>query len=295
MLNFRPAAIVPVQRRTIYAVCAMIALLIASNVYTFGYISAVKQCPIAPTERTSLPPPPVQPTLSITDKHRLEEPWKWFETSGEHKDLLAKVVELRERLGRPVVILDIGLNIGSAPWAIEKLCPDCIIYGFEPIPKYFAFAQYKLPVDRYPNVHLYNYAICDHVGSDTIWMDTETNVGWNTLIAEERSRSQVAVPISCVTIDNLVETHTIGHNQFDLIKIDVEGAEHMVIRGMKNTIAQHTTPKPLLYIEVGWGVKRKDWADELSAFQFLFDNGYEKYDLSRIGGTSMHWITPTRQ
>jgi hypothetical protein len=96
----------------------------------------------------------------------------------------------------------------------------------------------------------------------------------------------------CVTIDSLVESHTLAHSEFDFIKIDTEGAEHMVLQGMKNTIKKHSIPKPWMYIEVGWGNQRKDWNKELAAFQILFDNGYEYYDLSKIGGTSMHWMTP---
>jgi len=68
-----------------------------------------------------LPPPPI--TLNPSEISRLEEPWRWFESSGEHKDLLAKVQSLREERGRPLVLLDIGLNIGSAPWAIARICP----------------------------------------------------------------------------------------------------------------------------------------------------------------------------
>jgi hypothetical protein len=146
---------------------------------TLGVIQKVTSVE-APVPSLSLPPIPAPPPtleLTQTDITRLEEPWRWFESSGEHKDLLKKVAEMRAELGRPLVILDIGLNIGSAPWAIERVCPDCIIYGFEPIPKYFAFAQLKLPRSRYPNVRLFNYAICDHVGHEEIWMDTETNVG----------------------------------------------------------------------------------------------------------------------
>jgi FkbM family methyltransferase len=224
----------------------------------------------------------------------LEEPWRWFESSGEHKELLSRVQQLRAAVGRPLRILDIGLNIGSAPWAIERVCADCEVYGFEPLPKYFQFAQLKMPRERYPHIHLFNYAICDHIGAETIWMDTSNNVGWNTLIADEKSSTQVAVPIQCVTIDALVGRLLPSDPlHFDLIKIDTEGAEHLVLQGMRRTIEAHPTPKPLLYIEVGWGRARKDWPQELAAFQMLFDNGYQKYDMDAITGTSMHWITPT--
>lgn len=172
------------------------------------------------------------------------------------------------------------------------MCPDCVIIGFEPIPQYFAFASLKLTPTRYPHVSIYNYAICDHIGEETIYMDTANNVGWNTLIAAEKTSSQVAVKIQCVTIDALVAAKIIPSAHIDLIKIDTEGAEHLVLTGMQGTIAAHVDPKPWMYIEVGWGINRKDWPAELKAFQFLFEHGYEPYDMSKITGTSMHWMTP---
>jgi len=235
-------------------------------------------------------PPPV--ALSAADIRRLDEPWEWFQSSNEHRDLLDRIVRMRVELGRPLLILDIGLNIGSAPWAIARVCPDCEVYGFEPIPKYFAYAAYRLPPRDYPNIHLFNYAVCDHVATgEHIWMETAANVGWNTLIAAERTATQVQVPIVCVTVDIMRESGLLPRT-IDLIKIDTEGAEHLVLRGMKRTIQTHSTPKPLLYIEVGWGRTRADWAQELDAFQMLFDNGYRAYDMDQITGTSMHWITP---
>ena len=96
----------------------------------------------------------------------------------------------------------------------------------------------------------------------------------------------------CVTVDRLLSSDLVPESHIDLIKIDTEGAERMVLQGMRQTIQSHPYPKPWMLIEVGWGNSRKDWQEELDAFQMLFDNGYEPYDLSNIRGTTMHWMTP---
>ena len=41
-------------------------------------------------------------------------------------------------------------------------------------------------------------------------------------------------------------------------------------------------------------LQHQDWAKELAAFEILFANGYEKYDMNAITGTSMHWMTPLK-
>lgn len=79
--------------------------------------------PLPASSSTPLPPEPTPLTLTSAQQSKLEEPWRWFETSGEHKDLVKQITNMRQELGRPLVILDIGLNIGSAPYAITKICP----------------------------------------------------------------------------------------------------------------------------------------------------------------------------
>ena len=202
LLLLKGTGLVPIRRsHLMLALCCVTASLIL-HLCTFGYMKGLlMQLQICTREghkerthsdrsdglssssssssssQSLLPPTPALVPLTSDQLVSLEEPWKWFERIGEHKDLVAKVQSLRSQLGRPLVILDIGLNIGTASWSIARVCPDCIVYGFEPIPTYFSFAKYKLPKETYPNVHLHNYAVCDHVGKENIWMETGINVG----------------------------------------------------------------------------------------------------------------------
>ena len=59
----------------------------------------------------------------------------------------------------------------------------------------------------------------------------------------------------------------------DFIKIDVEGAEYRVLRGMLGSLARWH-PKPVILCEVGWGRRHPQFAEEVAAFDDLAALGY---------------------
>jgi hypothetical protein len=58
-----------------------------------------------------------------------------------------------------------------------------------------------------------------------------------------------------------------------------------VIRGMKNTIS-NMDRKPLIFMEIGWGINHPHWDEELTEFEWLFSIGYKRLDFSGMVETS---------
>ena len=63
------------------------------------------------------------------------------------------------------------------------------------------------------------------------------------------------------------------------VKIDVEGAEYRVLRGMLPVLEQWPT-KPAILCEIGWGTAHPEWQQELAAFDRLFALGYRATSLA---------------
>ena len=61
------------------------------------------------------------------------------------------------------------------------------------------------------------------------------------------------------------------------IKIDVEGAEYKVFRGMFESM-RTWKPLPVILCEVGWGQSHPNWREELLAFEELRKLGYDFYN-----------------
>lgn len=185
-------------------------------------------------------------------------------------------------------IIDIGANIGAFTQIVLDELPNCKAYLFEPVPKYYSFCQNIFSTNK--NVTVENYALSDENGAGVIYAD-KTNIGWNTLIKEKTTKNMVPVDIKKITFDEYWGDNLGG---ISLMKIDVEGAEFNVLKGMKETL-KRLDKKPHILLEVGWGKDNHPcWDEEVSIFEWLFDNGYERFDYNNITSTKDVVISPKR-
>jgi len=184
------------------------------------------------------------------------------------------------------VIIDVGANVGSFTQFILQRFPNCKAYLFEPVPKYYDFCRRNF--SGFGNVTVENYALSDKKANATIYLD-KTNLGWNTVIKEKTTRGMRALRIKEITFDEYARN---GLDKIDLIKIDVEGAEFLVLKGMKE-ILERLDKKPHILLEVGWGrCNHPFWDQEVAVFEWLFHNGYERFDYDGITSTQDVIIAP---
>jgi FkbM family methyltransferase len=189
---------------------------------------------------------------------------------------LAKILK---RLSKRSSLLDIGANIGAFTDYLAHTCRSCSIYSFEPVPEYADFIRHHY--HRHPNVHVYSLCLGEKNENMTLWKD-EKNLGWNTLIGSQANSKMRQMTVPVATLDQW--SMQTGVNHFAFAKIDVEGAEYKVIRGMKKTI-EAMYPLPVLLIEIGWGNKHPNWKEELAEFDWLFEHGYQRIELSGVSST----------
>jgi FkbM family methyltransferase len=98
---------------------------------------------------------------------------------------------------------------------------NAIVYSFEPEPANFALLKRNVELNNFTNVTLYNKAASDTNGKAKLVL-ADYGTGQHTL---ESSK------FGTRTID--VETTTIDLQDIAFAKIDVEGAELLVLKGMK--------------------------------------------------------------
>ncbi len=144
--------------------------------------------------------------------------------------------------------IDIGANKGVYTHALSKLCPE--VHAFEPHPKMFPLLTRALPT----NARAYNVAVSDTTGTAELVIPSYNKAGFTNQGASLDQNKKSApfgfatVPIAAATLDSYSFTN-IG-----FIKIDVEGFEAAVVRGMLQTVRRE---KPTLMIEIEeWHRKR---------------------------------------
>jgi FkbM family methyltransferase len=187
--------------------------------------------------------------------------------TGDFEPTTAMVAE--RLLGPGETAVDVGANIGY----FSLLFAQCVgatgrVLAFEPVPAIEAKLRRNLELNAFTHVSVSNTALSDHHGSARFYVGPEDNTGLSSLRKPRQSES--SFDVSLAPFDGVVN----GHNNVTLVKIDVEGAELQVLRGMEQLLRKS---HPHLLVELTDKFLREmgDSAASLRAFVAQF--GYLFY------------------
>lgn len=128
-------------------------------------------------------------------------------------------------------VLDIGANVGFYSLILSDLVGETgRVYCFEPEKNNFLHLK-ELCKGR-KNIILNNVAVGMKEGFINLYLSDNLNVDHLTY---DNNENRKKVKIKCLTIDKYLK----GINKVDFIKIDTQGFEYSVIRGMKNTLKKY--------------------------------------------------------
>lgn len=136
-------------------------------------------------------------------------------------------------------MLDIGANIGWFSMNFAKFFPKSSIYAFEPIPKTYKNLRENITLNSLENVFTRNIGLSDSHSTQTFYCD-ETLCGNASLVNHTNQPNIQKSNILVYPLDKLPLSP-------NFIKIDVEGAEFLVLKGAKQTLINY---HPILYIEM---------------------------------------------
>jgi FkbM family methyltransferase len=134
---------------------------------------------------------------------------------------------------RPKVIYDLGANIGIASLFFASLYPEARVYGFEPLP-----SNYELCVRNYknlPKAQAFPWAVGGR--SEVTAFDCNEDPHGGHLLAtpgNPKLRSGKSINVQVFSLADLVRVQKLEPPEF--LKIDVEGAEVEVLRGMGEAV-----------------------------------------------------------
>lgn len=134
----------------------------------------------------------------------------------------------RSLLAPDDAFVDVGCNIGVFARAIATMPSAPTVIGFEPQPE-----SYRLAVAntiKNENVTMFQLAAYDSTGSVLVdEIDTRSPGNYGAAQVRERDVSHVTVPCASVRLDTFLSSRVPCPR---LIKIDVEGSEVAVLRGL---------------------------------------------------------------
>lgn len=149
------------------------------------------------------------------------------------------------RLAPGDVFWDVGAHVGFfSVIGARKVGPTGATYAFEPLPANVAALRHNAALNAFPNLEVFDAALSDRAGETSLQL-VGNSTGPKLLDAGADERSAGTIHVRTYAIDDLVaEGRT---RPPTLLKIDVEGAELLVIEGARKTLAAH---RPVVICEM---------------------------------------------
>jgi FkbM family methyltransferase len=182
------------------------------------------------------------------------------------------------------VCLDIGANIGVHSLLMSELVgPAGRVYAFEPERRNFALLEANLKLNGVTNVTAAATALGDSVGMCRLAV-SPNNFGDHRVASSTEGRGG-DVPIT--TVDAAMATVPDGAVRF--VKVDVQGYEHHILRGMCATLERN--PDLILALEVFPQALRAAGSSAQEVMERLRDIGMVGWEfLPRLQPVQPPWI-----
>ncbi|MBX9930723.1 MAG: FkbM family methyltransferase [Methylobacterium sp.] len=179
---------------------------------------------------------------------------------------------LKERLPQGCTFLDVGANIGAYALFVAALAgPKARILAVEPQPDVFDRLTYNIAQNPFGTIKAVACAIADKAGELTLFVDPRNRGESSLKIVGTNESAQIRVP--AVTLLGLAESE--GITRIDAIKLDVEGAEDLILEPFLREAPKSLHPV-LILVENG----TDQWQIDLSAL--LEGHGYRRIATTRL-------------
>lgn len=199
--------------------------------------------------------------------------WKALRrTPGEY----ATTTLIRRMLKPGAVMFDVGANVGYfSLLAAKAVASTGRVYAFEATPAVAERLAENVNLNGLDNVSVIHSAVCDRDGEVEFRIQIDDSEG-NSLVNFSGDWPRIRVP--AMTLDEFVARNQI--DRVDLIKIDVEGAEPLVLKGAKSLL---TRPgRPALVIEVFPAALRSAGSSKSKLLDELSEYGYRVQGLEQL-------------
>jgi FkbM family methyltransferase len=182
------------------------------------------------------------------------------------------------------IFLDIGAHVGFYSILTSSLVGKSgQVHSFEPTPR--TFASLKENAESKQNIVVNNNAVMDSEKEIEFSDYGPRYSAFNSFKSRTGSEMNFLskpeiIKVKSISIDKYCAHKNISPN---LIKIDAEGAEHLILESMTKTLQ---TIKPVVTIEVAGG---EEWQENCKkSIELLTSNGYAGYEIDTDGYLHPH-------
>jgi FkbM family methyltransferase len=171
-------------------------------------------------------------------------------------------------------VVDIGANIGYYTLIAARLVgKKGTVYAFEPEPTNYKLLCENIAINGYTNVVPIEKAVSNATGKTKLYVnaaiaDVSSFAKDNVLT---HSKNLDCLEVETITLDDFFE-RTVGDDRIDLMKIDVEGAEELVVDGAERVLRNNRLKVLMEFIP---DQLRRAGTDPLQLLYKLQNHGFE--------------------
>lgn len=182
---------------------------------------------------------------------------------------------IKKNLSEGEVFFDIGANIGL----MSIFSSYCVgktgkVYAFEANPETAKLLQYNIELNKINNITIIDKAAGNATGKIKIYNNWAVNRGGATLIKPKQETDSFEVDL--IKIDAITEYDSMN---IGMIKIDVEGFEMDVLRGLEKILQKSNAPKLIIECSAD---RNNNYDSVFEIYDFIKKvNKYKIYKLSK--------------
>lgn len=144
---------------------------------------------------------------------------------------------LRRHVGPGTVVYDIGANVGFFSIFSARLAgSEGRVEAFEPVPVSAAAIRANAALNGLDTVRVHEAAVSDRAGSMKLWLPPERSQA-HLVDRGVRRDTKEAIEVPLIVLDDEIAAGRLPVPS--VLKIDVEGSEIAVLRGLHRTLAAH--------------------------------------------------------
>lgn len=164
------------------------------------------------------------------------------------------------------VVVDIGANIGYYALMEARLVgKEGVVYGIEPSPKNINLLKKNIKLNNFKNLKTYQIGIGDKKGTAKMYVSPHSNL--NSLVRQKNRKIINTIDIEVRTLDDFLKDKKYP----DLIRMDVEGYEYSIFKGMKKILSDERQLK--LFIELHPHIMKR--TQTIYVLRNLMQHGFE--------------------
>jgi FkbM family methyltransferase len=187
-----------------------------------------------------------------------------------HNEYEPDVSRLVGSLEPGATFVDVGANIGYFSFLASRVVgPTGRVIAMEPNPRTAARFRENLKRNQFRNIQLHEVALADAAGESDFFLAPDSG---SSSFSSASADSHDSARVKCVQGDSLLSDLT----RLDFLKMDVEGAEFLALRGMDRTIARF---RPVIVIEISNELLTRQGATADGIRQLLMAHGYHETPL----------------